>query len=169
MNRAFRNERSSKNERREMNRRNEPKMNPQNHVEMNRRNERQKNRRNEPIKPTIAVKNFNKLNQTNIQKGDDNMNINIDRVKRIVQNGTNHYIVGIKLVTFETAETVLFTIKKDLMIYKKDIERFVVSDNTIKIGLKDNATLYVYYFTNKDVFDEVIKELPKFNVEILNL
>ena len=144
-------------------------MNNRNELEMNRRNERQKNRRNEPIKPTIAVKNFNKLNQTNIQKGDDNMNINIDRVKRIVQNGTNHYIVGIKLVTFETAETVLFTIKKDLMIYKKDIERFVVSDNTIKIGLKDNATLYVYYFTNKDVFDEVIKELPKFNVEILNL
>ena len=94
--------------------------------------------------------------------------IKIDDVKEIVQNGTKHYIVGIKFVTYETAETVLHTIKKDLMIYK-DIIQFVVEDNIINIILSSNATLYTYYFTDSKVFDEVVKELPKFDIRIVNV
>lgn len=175
MNGAFRNERSSKNERREMNnrnelemnRRNEPKMNPQNHVEMNRRNERQKNRRNEPITPTIAVKNFNKLNQTNIQKGDDNMQINVTDIKLKLQGGYTGYLIGIKYVTYETPDIVLKSIEKDLRIYKN--VGFIVQDNTIFLQLDNNATLCAYYFLKEEVFAKVVKELPKFQRGITKL
>ena len=94
--------------------------------------------------------------------------IKIDDVKEIVQKGTKHYIVGIKFVTYESAENVLQSIKKDLMIYK-DIIEFVVEDNLINIILSSNATLYAYYFTDSKVFDEVVKELPKFDIRIVNV
>ena len=94
--------------------------------------------------------------------------IKIDDVKEIVQNGTKHYIVGIKFVTYESAENVLQSIKKDLMIYK-DIVQFVVNDNFIEVILSSNATLCIYYFTDSEVFDEVVKELPKFDIRIVNV
>ena len=82
------------------------------------------------------------------------MNINIDNAKKEVQPHGNGYLVGIKFVTNEDAQTVIRGIKKDLMIYK-NVARFIIRDNIIDIMLSNNATLCSYYFTNKEALDEV--------------
>ena len=98
----------------------------------------------------------------------DTVKLDIDTAKRKVQTGTTHYIAGIKFVTYEDPEIVLFSIKKDLMIFPNVI-RFVIKDNMINLGLDNNGTVYTYYFTKKKVFDEVVDKLSKFNIEILKL
>lgn len=96
------------------------------------------------------------------------MNVNLNSIKKTVQNGTSHYIAGIKFVTDENAETVIRTIKKDFMIYP-NIIRFIIRQNMIDLMLDNNATLYTYYFMEKEVFDEVVAKLEKFNVVKLKL
>lgn len=114
------------------------------------------------------------MNKTLIKKTNkklirgDTVKLDIDTVKRKVQTGTTHYIAGIKFVTYEDPEIVLFSIKKDLMIFK-NISRFVIKDNTIIIELEGNATLYTYYFMKQKVFYEVVDKLGQFNKPIRKL
>lgn len=113
------------------------------------------------------------MNKTLIKKtnkeltGGYTMNFDIDTIKRKVQTNTTHYIAGIKFVTYEGAEIVLFSIKKDLMIFK-DITRIIVKDNMILLE-KGNATVYTYYFTKQKVFDEVVDKLGQFDKPIRNI
>lgn len=113
--------------------------------------------------------NKNLIKKTNkpINRG-DTVKLDIDTAKRKVQTGTTHYIAGIKFVTYEDPEIVLFSIKKDLMIFK-NISRFVIKDNTIIIELEGNATLYTYYFMKQKVFYEVVDKLGQFNKPIRKL
>ena len=96
------------------------------------------------------------------------MNVNLNSIKKKVQNGNSNYIMGIKFVTDENAETVICTIKKDFMIYP-NIVRFIIRQNMIELMLDNNATLYTYYFMEEEVFDEVVAKLEKFNVVKLKL
>ena len=98
-------------------------------------------------------------------KGAGTIKVDIEKAKQKVQYTTHSYIVGLKFVTTETADEVLRGIKRDLDIYP-NIARFVVKGNLIKIGLKTNATPCAYYFMNQKVFDEVVSELPKFDIPI---
>lgn len=86
------------------------------------------------------------------------MNINIDQAKKEVHPNGNGYLVGIKFVTDEDAQTILHSIEKDLRIYK-NVARLIVRDNMVDIMLSNNATLFSYYFTNKKVLDEVLEKL----------
>lgn len=128
----------------------------------------------------------NQTKQINIQ-GDDTMQLNQNRtqieiigeettetylninfIKKRVQKGVMDYIIGVKLVTTEDSEIVLKTLKKDLRIYS-NINRFIIKDNTIKVNLDNNATLYVYYFLNNKILEEVLEELPSLGKEVINL
>lgn len=139
----------------EMNRKNEPEMNGE--LEMNLKKIVEMNEPKQLIKKKTKT----------LFKGDDIMKINLETVKRRVQNDTTHYIMGVKFVTTEPPEIVLNTIKKDFMIYK-DITRIVVKQNMVEL-MVGNATLYTFYFLKKDVFDAVIPELNQFGVEVLDL
>ena len=93
------------------------------------------------------------------------MNLNIDQIKADVQKGYNKYILGIKFVTYEDADTVLFTIKKDLREYNV-AKLFVCNTNTMEVILESNATLCVYYFLNREVYQEVIDALKELDVSV---
>ena len=92
--------------------------------------------------------------------------IDIDKIKRVIQ-GNSRYMRAIKFVTSEDARTVLESIKKDLMIFK-DVERIIIEKDTIELT-RENATIYTYYFTDAEVFAEVLDGLDAFEVRILKL
>ncbi|MBR2557042.1 MAG: hypothetical protein IKE95_01525 [Methanobrevibacter sp.] len=94
--------------------------------------------------------------------------LNIDKAKGKIQKDNSNYIVGAKFVTKENAETVISSIEKDLRIYNNAV-RFIIRDNMIEIMLDSNATLCVYYFTGIEVFRDVVRALPEFGLDILNL
>ena len=114
------------------------------------------------------------MNKTLIKKTNkeltrgDTVKLNIDTAKLKVQGDTTNYIMGIKFVTYEDPEIVLFSIKKDLMVFP-NIIRFVIKDNMINLRLDNNGTVYTYYFTKKRVFDKVVDKLGQFNKPILKL
>lgn len=105
------------------------------------------------------------LNILNNNNGVDTMNLNIDHIKADVQRGYTKYILGIKFVTYEDADTVLFTIKKDLRDYNV-AKLFVSNTNTVEVILESNATLCVYYFLNREVYQEVMDTLKDLDVSV---
>lgn len=87
--------------------------------------------------------------------------MNIDEIKKECQNTTNRYIVGLKLVTTETVDQVMKSIKRNIQIYDK-LCRFVIFNNRIEIGLCTNTTPAIYYFTEQStIFEEVLKQLKE--------
>lgn len=88
------------------------------------------------------------------------MHINIDKVKNEVEKNSRYYMVGIKFVTNEDARTICESIKKDMRIY--DITGFTIRGNIIDLMLSDNAILCSYYFTNKEVLDEIAEKLKEY-------
>lgn len=155
MNRGFGNENPSGNE---------PEMNRRNELEMNQRGVKMNHKKDVEMKPkTIKFKKPKKQ----IRTGDDTMN-QINRIKDTVQKGYRGYIVSIKIVTDEEADTVIYTLKKDFMSVK-NIGRFIVRENIIEVQLDTNGTLCALYFTDKKVFERVVERLKEFDVEIVNL
>lgn len=106
-----------------------------------------------------------KLKEKQIKKriGSDTMKIDIEQAKREVQKGYTGYISSIKFVTYEDADTVINTIRKDLMSHK-NVDKFMFKDNMIEVLLKTNALLCTYYFINQEVIEEVYKKLLSLGV-----
>ena len=139
---------------------------------MNRRNELEMNQRGVKmnLKKDVEMKHKTikfKKPKKQIRTGDDTMN-QINRIKDTVQKGYRGYIVSIKIVTDEEADTVIYTLKKDFMSVK-NIGRFIVRENIIEVQLDTNGTLCALYFTDKNVFERVVERLKEFDVEIVNL
>lgn len=115
-----------------------------------------------------TVTNLNKKIKNYTTTGDDTMKLDVTDVKLKLQKGYTEYLIGIKYVTYETANTILNSIAKDLRIYA-NVSDFIIRDNAILIRLEGNATLCAYYFIDKSILKEVIKELPKFDKGIIDL
>ena len=107
----------------------------------------------------------NKLKEKQIKKkiGSDTMKIDIEQAKREVQKGYTKYISSVKFVTYEDADTVLYTVRKDLMSHK-NVAKFMLKGNMIEVLLDTNALLCTFYFTDKEVLKEVWKKLPEFGI-----
>lgn len=93
--------------------------------------------------------------------GDDIMDINIDQVKKEVQKNGGNYLLAIKVITNEPTQKVVANMKKEMKIHNNVI-RFIVRDNIIEIMLSNNATLCSYYFTRKEIQDEVVEKLKEY-------
>ena len=99
-----------------------------------------------------------------IRKGDTM--IDIDKIKQEVQGNTD-YMVGLRIVTYESPDAILHTIRKDKLAHGKI--RAVVEGKTIKIGLYNNSTLAVFYFLDELTLKMVVTHLEASDIPVVKI